>query len=184
LTTSGIAKLCAAGVLLTASSRAAEPDGASLDRLASTATVAQLDALENCSLVSLKRVYFSAGHSIPSRGEAATLNQIANTLAEQTGSIVELRGYADEAPSSAVNLAMSMDRANRIARFLAAHGVASKRILILGLGEVDPGSSSRRVEHQRVDVRVFAPPSAVTNVRHDGAAGSFIQDTWGGKINP
>jgi len=140
-------------------------------------------ALENYDLVSLKRVRFSAGHTDLIRGERVVLDQIAQTLSKRHGSIIELRGYADAAASPAANNALSLERANRIARLLTTRGVAAERILILGLGEVDPSGPPRRAEHQRVDVRVFVPSTAIS-VRHESAIQSFIQDTWGGKIEP
>jgi outer membrane protein OmpA-like peptidoglycan-associated protein len=187
LTTGSITKLCVAGVLWSAlvmSSQAAEPDGGSVDRPVPTATKAQIEALENYSVVSLKRVHFSTGDSTPSSSAAATLDQITNTLSERSASIIELRGYADGSASPAANIALSLERANVIARILMKRGVARERILILGLGEVDPTGPRGRAEHQRVDLRVFAPPTAETSVRRESVVGWLIQDTWGGKIEP
>jgi outer membrane protein OmpA-like peptidoglycan-associated protein len=176
-----------AGVLLSAlaiPSHAAEPDGASVERPVPTATKAQLEALENYSMVSLKRLYFSSGDSTASSSAAATLDQITNTLSEHSASIVELRGYADGSASPAANIALSLDRANVIARILMKRGVPRERILILGLGEVDRTGPDGRAEHQRVDLRVFAPPTAETSVRRESVVGWLIHDTWGGKIEP
>jgi outer membrane protein OmpA-like peptidoglycan-associated protein len=184
LTTSSIAKLCVAGVLLTVSvlpSQAVEPEGVTLHGQVSNAVATQVEVLENYGLVSLNRVHFSADHSNPSHSEKATLDQIANLALERSGTIIELRGYADGASSSAANIALSVERADKIARFLTERRVPRERILVLGLGEVDPMGTPRRAEHQRVDVRVFAPPSAEPKVRHESVVGSFIQDTWGGK---
>jgi OOP family OmpA-OmpF porin len=177
LTTRIISKLFVAGVLLCASSQAAEPEGTAVARQASPATAAQIEALENYNLVSLKRVHFSAGHSNPTRSEQAMLDQSAKTLSERTNSVIELRGYADGAASPAENIALSVERAEVIARFLTTRGVAAKRILILGLGEVDPAGPPRHADNQRVDVRVFAPPTAKTSVRRESIEGRY---TWGG----
>jgi outer membrane protein OmpA-like peptidoglycan-associated protein len=183
LTTSSITKLCVVGVLLTVSvlpSQAVEPEDITVHSHVSDAIAAPFEALENYGIVSLNRVHFSAGHSNPSHREKATLDQIANLALERSATIIELRGYADGASSPAANFALSVERANTIARFLIERRVPRERILILGLGEVDP-TGPRRAEHQRVDVRVFAPPSAETSVRHESVVASFIQDTWGGK---
>lgn len=138
-------------------------------------------ALENYDLVTLQRVHFSAGHSNPIRSERAVVDQITRALSKHPGAIIELRGYADGAASPAANNALSFERANMVAHLLTARGVAAKRILILGLGEVDPTGPPLRAEHQRVDVRVFTPSTAVISVPHRSAAGALIQDTWGGK---
>ena len=181
MTANSITKLCVAGVLLSTSSHAAGPEGAATaNRRLAPATAAQIEALENYSLVSLKRIQFSAGHSNPTLTEKATLDQIAKAVAVPNA-VIELRGYADGAATPAANIALSMERANTIARLLTALGVARGRILILGLGEADSTGPPRLAEHQRVDVRVFVPSTAGISARHDSAAGSFIQDTWGGK---
>jgi len=176
-----------AGVLLIASfvpSQAGPADGARVDRQTATATAAQIDALESYSVVSLKRVHFSAGHSNVSRSEQATLAQIPSTLSEHSASVIELRGYADGAATPAANIALSIERAMVIARFLRARGVARERILIVGLGEVDPTGPPFRAEHQRVDIRVLTPPAAVTSARRESISRWFIEDNWGGKIEP
>jgi outer membrane protein OmpA-like peptidoglycan-associated protein len=188
VTMGSITKLCVAAVLLSASvvpSQAASPkDGATVDRQPAIATVAQIDALEKYSVASLKRVHFSAGHSNLSRREQAMLAQIPSTLYEHNASVIELRGYADGAATPAANMALSIERAMAIARFLNARGVARGRILILGLGEVDPAGPPLRAEHQRVDVRVLTPPTAEASLRHASVTRAFIQDTWGGKMEP
>ena len=182
-----IRKLCWVGVLSTASvlpSLAAEPEGVAVHRPAPDPTTAQIEALENYSAVSLKRVHFSADQFDLTRSEKARLGQVAKTLSEHPATIIELRGYADGATSRDANIALSLERANAVARFLLERHVAQERILILGLGEVDPAGLSRRADNQRVDVRVFAPPTAETRVRHESVEESFIKYTWGGRIEP
>jgi hypothetical protein len=95
MTAGNITKVCVAGVLFGASSQAAAPDGAVVVRQPSIATATQIEALESYNILSLKRVYFSAGHSRLSRSERATLEQIASAVSGSV-SIIELRGYAME----------------------------------------------------------------------------------------
>jgi outer membrane protein OmpA-like peptidoglycan-associated protein len=175
-----ITKLCVVGVLLASSvlpGRAAEAEGVAMHRPVDNATAAQIEALEDYRLVSLKRVHFSASQSDLNRNEKAALEQIAKTLSERTTTIIELRGYSDGA-SSPANIALSVARTVAIARFLAEHHVARERILILGLGELDPTSTLHRADWQRVDARVFAPATSDTSV-HESVIESLIQYTWG-----
>jgi outer membrane protein OmpA-like peptidoglycan-associated protein len=138
------------------------------------------EALESYELVSLKRIHFSAGAAKPTPGEQATLDGIAQSFSKRPTTIVELRGYADGAVSSARNAALSLERANAVARFLIAHGVPKEHILILGLGGIDPAGPEGRPEHQRVDIRVFALPASTRSALHNPVAGSLIRDTWVG----
>jgi outer membrane protein OmpA-like peptidoglycan-associated protein len=156
-----------------------EPAGVALHPPQPAATAAQVDGLEKYSLLSLTRVHFPAGHSNPSRSERQMLSQMLKPLSERTATIIELRGYADGAASSAANIAVSLERARVIARFLTQRGVSRQRILVLGLGEVDPTGPPRRVEQQRVDLRVFAPPA--TGAQPRSATQSVIQDNWSGR---
>ena len=182
--TGRLKKLCASGVLLTpfvATAHAAGKESVPPAVRVRPAPSVQPATLENYDLVALQRVLFSADRTNPIRSKRGVLDQIAQMLSNRPGSIIELRGYADGAASAAANTGLSLKRATAVARLLTARGVVRERILILGLGEADPSGPPRRAEHQRVDVRVFAPPTAVINLRHDSAIESLIQDTWGGK---
>jgi outer membrane protein OmpA-like peptidoglycan-associated protein len=179
---SRLRELCLSGVLLSAmmatgSAAGRESVPAALRVLPAPSVKAE--ALENYQLVSLKRVHFSVGVSKPTPGDQAALDQVAQALSKRPASMIELRGYADGTASSARNVALSLERANAIARFLTARGVPKEHILILGLGEVDPTGPQGSAEHQRVDIRVFDPPTK-TSVLHEHATGSLIRDTWVG----
>lgn len=130
----------------------------------SSATSAEVRALENATLVDLKRVYFTSGATKVMADDRAVLDDLVGRLIRVSDSVIELRGYADGAATPEQNLALSTERANSIARFLSVRGVPSRRILIVGLGELDPNDSAPDPRHQRVDVRVFAPPS-ITDIR-------------------
>ncbi len=118
-------------------------------------TSPEVRALENERLVSLKSVHFAAGSSELKPDDRIALENLANGICASNEFVIELRGYADGAASAAENLALSIERANVIARFLSERG--RRRILIVGLGEVDPGGPALVPEHQRVDIRVFVP---------------------------
>lgn len=121
-------------------------------------TASEIEALENYSVVELTSANFASGRAHLRREERAALDQLAKRLCQTTDSVIELRGYADGAISTAENLKLSNERAAAVAQLLIEQGVAPQRILTLGLGEVDPTGVPGLAEHQRVDVRVFASP--------------------------
>lgn len=125
------------------------------------------DALEDYNLASLNRIYFAYGKSGASREEKIALGKVVNTMG--AGSIIELRGYADGAGSPEKNLALSTARAEAIAKLLIASGVPSERILVMGLGAVDPNGPALDPEHQRVDLRVFVAPTDVVTTTEASA---------------
>lgn len=160
-----LTKLCACGVLLipfVVTAHAAERETSPPAVRPQPVPSVEVGILERYDLLTLQRVLFTAGHTNLSRNEKAELDQMAKTLSSHPTTIIELRGYADGAASPAANRALSLERATVIARFLTARGVARKRIFILGLGEVDLTGPPRLAKHQRVDVRVFAPPKVIT----------------------
>lgn len=128
------------------------------------------EALENYTLASLNRIYFATGKCDLSRDEKTSLGNLVKRLGLTSQSVVELRGYADGAGSPQQNLALSMARAEAIARFLRKSGVPSPRVRVIGLGEIDPDGPALQPEHQRVDLRVFLEPAEDLGV--NGAAGT------------
>ena len=126
---------------------------------------ARIALLENYDLLALRRVYFNSGAVRPKESQLASLGPVLTQAAHFSGSIIELRAYADRAASSAEDVKISEQRADAVARFLKSQGIASDRIVVVAVGEVDPTGPAFQAEHQRVDIRLFAPP------RVDGSAG-------------
>jgi len=118
---------------------------------------ANIQALENYQVVALKSVQFTAHDSHLSFNEKAALKALAERFAQSSNIVSEVRGYADGGASVEQNLAASGERATAVARYLAENGVSSERILLIGLGAVDPEGPVLDPEHQRVDIRIFAP---------------------------
>lgn len=114
--------------------------------------------LESYDLVALKRVYFDSGAVRPKEGQLPSLSPVLTKAAHFPGSIIELRAYADGGASTAEDLKISVQRAEAVARFLKNQGIASNRIVVVAIGEVDPAAPAFQAEHQRVDIRLFAPP--------------------------
>jgi len=133
--------------------------------------VSSAEVLENYTLASLNRIYFVAGKCDLSREEKTSLGTLVKQFALSSQSVIELRGYADGAGSPEQNLALSMARAEAIARVLRKSGVRSTRVRVLGLGEVDPDAPALQPEHQRVDLRVFTEPA-----EDSGANGTAVTD--------
>jgi outer membrane protein OmpA-like peptidoglycan-associated protein len=144
-----LAGLCVTSLL------AGERETVALNLHGASATSASIEALESDRLVAVKSAHFDSGNTDLKLDEKAALDNFARRFCAAKESIIELRGYADGAGSAAQNLALSTERAQAIARFLGDRGVPQERILIIGLGEVDPTGHPRDPEHQRVDIRIF-----------------------------
>lgn len=137
-----------------------------------------VEALEYEKLVALKGVHFDSSSFDLEVGEKAALNTLIQRFCRVSQFTIELRGYADGGLSREQNLALSTIRATEIAQYLAERGISPGRILILGLGEVDPKGPTGNPEHQRVDVRIFVPVTPEVT-RHDNATRSAVQNASG-----
>jgi outer membrane protein OmpA-like peptidoglycan-associated protein len=118
---------------------------------------ARVQALENYKLVALESVRFASFDTHIRPDERTGLSALAKRFFQSSDMVFEVRGYADGAASVKQNLAASAERATAVARFLTDQGVPPERILILGLGEVDPAGPVLDHERHRVDIRIFAP---------------------------
>jgi hypothetical protein len=112
--------------------------------------------LEKYALIDFKPVYF-IGRTTCSAQAKAMLKTDTKQWPPQ--SIIEVRGYADDAGSAGQNLLVSGIRAEVVARFLVGIGIPPERIRVTALGAIDPDGKAGDPKHQRVDVRVFVEPS-------------------------
>jgi outer membrane protein OmpA-like peptidoglycan-associated protein len=164
-----LGKLAGVGVLVgfcgAGLSAAERETAAQAVHLGSTVTSPAVRALENDTLIALKRVHFASGSSDVKNDEKAVLDSLTSSLSGSSRWVIELRGYSDSAGSSGQNLALSLGRTNSIARLLSERGIPMQRILTIGLGEVDPNGPVLDPEHERVDIRIFVPPATAKSLR-------------------
>ena len=96
-----------------------------------------------------------ASSRFPSRAKA-WLEKVAQKMREQPALTVTLVGHADESGSEDRNMALSLDRANRVAKFLTSRRVAASRITVKGHGSnkpLDPGKTPQALaKNRRVEV--------------------------------
>lgn len=132
---------------------AGESAGRSVNAKASKSLV---DSLEDCTLVSLNRVYFGYEDSNLSSEEKIALNGLVSRYADGGAqSVVELRGYADGMESARGGTALGTLRSQTIARYLIANGIPSQKVLVVPSTGMSDEEKSMNAEHRRVDIRVF-----------------------------
>jgi outer membrane protein OmpA-like peptidoglycan-associated protein len=106
-------------------------------------------------------VKFKVGGSQISPEDQKRLAQLAKNAIEQTGYIIELRGYADSSGNALMNEELSKDRAEAVVGYLVQQcNVPVRHITAPGaLGEYQPAASNEtaegRAENRRVQVRVL-----------------------------
>ena len=80
-------------------------------------------------------VTFARGSSDINPGFYDTLNTVADSLIKYPNSLVDVYGFTDTTGSDALNQTLSEERAQAVADYLAARGVARSRFATRGFGE-------------------------------------------------
>lgn len=96
----------------------------------------------------------------------AALDEIAGAVNGQDRYVIEIQGYTDKTGPADYNEALSQDRAEAVARYLAnEHKVPLRFITVLGTGKADGDQKTRedRAQARKVDVRIFVPETATVS---------------------
>jgi peptidoglycan-binding protein ArfA len=86
------------------------------------------------------------------------LTQVADKLKTCPTAHATINGYTDNSGTEAVNVPLSINRAQTVANFLVAHGVTSDRLTVRGLGSVNPvagnDTAAGRAKNRRAEIVV------------------------------
>lgn len=88
----------------------------------------------------------------------STLNAVATVLKEFPETLIQVTGHTDSTGSAEYNLQLSQKRAQSVAQYLVAQGVAPNRVVARGMGESMPIASNDtpegRAQNRRVEIRI------------------------------
>ncbi|BBX63346.1 peptidoglycan-binding protein ArfA [Mycobacterium saskatchewanense] len=86
------------------------------------------------------------------------LTQVADKLKACPSAHAAINGYTDNSGTEAMNIPLSTQRAQTVADFLTAHGVAANQLIVKGLGSVNPvapnDTADGRAKNRRVELVV------------------------------
>jgi peptidoglycan-binding protein ArfA len=86
------------------------------------------------------------------------LTQVADKLKACANAHATLNGYTDNTGTEGINIPLSTQRANTVADFLVAQGVARDHLVVRGLGSINPVASNDtpdgRAKNRRVEIVV------------------------------
>jgi peptidoglycan-binding protein ArfA len=103
-------------------------------------------------------ITFDTGGSTLSPAVEQTLDQVADKLKGCPGVNITINGYTDNTGNDGVNIPLSTSRADAVADYLTAHGVARDHLTAKGLGAADPiadnGSPDGQAKNRRVEIMV------------------------------
>lgn len=83
-------------------------------------------------------IRFDTGSSKLVPGEADRIDDVAAEMKRLPGARIAITGHADETGSVDTNGKLSLDRANRVAEALVAHGISPAALTITGTGNSQP----------------------------------------------
>ncbi len=108
--------------------------------------------------LSRERITFKSGSATLTQDSHDVLGMLAMIL-RQCGTEVEIAGHTDNKGDSAVNLALSQRRAEKVARRLAQFGVSADSMQARGYGETQPVADNTtktgRDKNRRIEFRVL-----------------------------
>lgn len=122
---------------------------------------ARFDDIDKYDEMDSARVNFAFGKADLTAEAKATLDGLAARGMQNTGYLIEVRGYADTIGRSSYNQALSERRAQAVMDYLAHHGNIPLRRMMnpTGFGELDPAApnstSEGRAINRRAEVRVL-----------------------------
>ena len=95
----------------------------------------------------------SLGQSVGS-GIGGALDAIVKMMVENPTFKLKIGGHTDDVGNDGANMTLSQNRADAVAKYLIAHGVAPNRVAATGYGETKPVSSNKTKAGQARNRRV------------------------------
>ncbi len=90
----------------------------------------------------------------------ANLNKLAQVLADNPDTNINVYGHTDSKGADSYNLSLSERRANAVKSYLAMKGVTNARMIASGVGEADPiatnDTDAGRAQNRRVEFAITA----------------------------
>lgn len=105
-------------------------------------------------------VTFASGSASINAGFYSTLDSVAASLVKYPNSLVDVYGFTDTTGSTDLNQRLSEQRAQAVADYLAARGVARSRLATQGFGEryeylrVKTGDNVAEPLNRRVEIKI------------------------------
>jgi len=101
-----------------------------------------------------RRIEFEQSSAVLGTAAVPLLDELIQIVADCPGSRVEITGHTDSSGSEATNTALSQARANAVAAYLVAGGIAAGRISASGAGSAQPLTDDRTPQGRRINRRI------------------------------
>jgi outer membrane protein OmpA-like peptidoglycan-associated protein len=110
-------------------------------------------------------VLFASGKYVLLETAKTKLDQVAEALkAQGDDRKMIIEGHTDSQGSDAINVPLSLNRANAVREYLISRGVDANKVTAVGIGSsrplLDNGSAENRANNRRVEIVIQTPPPA------------------------
>lgn len=99
-------------------------------------------------------ILFQSGAAVITAASEAALDELAQDLAACADAVVHVEGHTDSDGDAALNLALSVARAEAVVAALIERGVAPARLYAVGYGETAPIADNGTAEGKRLNRRI------------------------------
>lgn len=117
---------------------------------------------DELKLIMPSNITFDSGKSDIKSAFYPVLSSVSKVFKEYDRNLIEVVGYTDSTGGDKINVPLSQDRADSVARYIALQGVGDKRITAYGRGSEDPIASNKTVEgrakNRRVEINIIPVP--------------------------
>ncbi|WP_224247910.1 OmpA family protein [Hyalangium gracile] len=127
--------------------------------------VAETERTDHGILLNLRsELLFETDSAVLTEDAITQVTRIGDILVKYPEDQLRIEGHTDSRGTLSYNEALSLRRAEAVARVLTSRGVAPNQILVLGMGENQPvasnDNSAGRSANRRVELHISVPPDA------------------------
>lgn len=112
--------------------------------------------LQTLSRIDLSTVAFQAGSNSIASDSAEALDQVAQLLQGNADKRIRIEGQTDDTGPASVNLRLSQERAQAVARYLESRNVSADQLIAKGYGSTQPiadnATESGRASNRRIEI--------------------------------
>jgi len=136
-----------------------------------------VDAMNKFQVLKTETVLFAVNQSALNKDAKAQIEELAKSTEGLDRYVIEVQGFTDKTGSPAINGRLSQQRAQEVARVLAAeYKIPVRSITLLGEGYAQPVADDKtrdgRKQNRRVEIRLYVPETATASKSMTAKAGA------------